>query len=387
MSLSLLPENPKSSAARPRTPTSPCQRAGFRHPVEALEGRRLFSTLIVTSTLDSGPGSLRDAIAAAQSGDTIVFSSTLSTSSTVSGSSTLLTTAMKSSSTKKGHGKPTPTPPPPPPPTPPRIALTSGELLLTKDLTIQGPGAGQLTISGSAGGNERAFEVGQTATVSLSGLTISGTSSYWASQPAGAPWAGYGGGILNHGTLTVSGCTVSGHIDGYAEGGGIFSDGTLNLNASTVSGCWAEGGSTSGGGISNWGTAMLTNTVISNNMADPDASLSYPWFNKGGGILNRGTMTLNGCTVSGNNARTAGGGIFNFSGGTLTLNSSKVSGNGSNYGGGVYNAGAMTLGNASTITANGATYGNDVDNLGSLNVLDTSTIGSLDSVVAFLEPV
>ena len=348
-----------------------------------MDERLVPSTLTVTNNHSFGPGSLQAEIAAAQSGDTIVFSSTLF------GSSTTLSSALVSRSTKStgpgknGHGKPQPPPSPPPPPPTPTITLTTGELLLTKNLTIQGPGAGQLNVTGS-GGNERAFEVAQSATVTLSGLTISGTSSYWASSPNSAAWDGYGGGILNHGTLTVSACTVSGDIFGNnTEGGGIFSDGTLILSGSTVSNGLAMGDATCGGGVSNWGTATLANTVISSNSANP-GDLSYPWFNQGGGIVNRGTLTLNGCTVSGNNARTAGGGIFN--GGTLILNGSAVLGNSSGYGGGVYNAGALTLENASHITGNGATYGGDVDNLGVLNSDGTTTIGTLDSVAAALEP-
>ena len=81
--------------------------------------------LTVTSTQDSGHGSLRAEIAASHSGDTIVFSPTL-------------------------DGK--------------TITLTSGELDLTKDLTIHGPGADDLTISGNdpvwyAGEYTRVFEV------------------------------------------------------------------------------------------------------------------------------------------------------------------------------------------------------------------------------------
>jgi hypothetical protein len=344
---------------------------------EPLESRQLLTTLTVTNTKDSGDGSLRAEIAAAQSGDTIIFASTLS-------SSAALVNSVELSTAVKGHGHGKPSPPPPPPPSVPTITLTSGELHLTKNLTIQGPGAGQLKINAS-GSNERAFEVDQTAAVALSGLTISGTSSAWASYPAAAPWDGYGGGILNHGTLTVTACTVSGVIYGYnTEGGGIFNDGTLMLTGCTVSNCNAEGTATGGAGISNWGTATLTNTVISNNMADPGL-LTYPWFNKAGGILNHGTMTLSGCTVSGNNARTGGGGIFND--GTLILNSSKVSGNSTNYGGGIYNAGTMSVQNASSITGNRAAYGGDVDNLGVLNLDGTSKIGTLDSVVGIFNPV
>jgi len=380
--------NPKRSpAAVRRIQTSTRQRASFPPRLEALEDRCLFSTLTVTSASDSGTGSLRAEIAAAQNGDTIVFSPTLSTSSALASSTTLLsfavplTSSAKSNGSNHGHGKPTaPPPPPPPPPATPAITLTSGELLLDKNLTIQGPGAGLLAIGGSG---SRAFEMAVGTTVTLSGLAIGGSSSGWAAYPDTAHWDGYGGGILNHGTLTVNGCTVNGSIEGSeSEGGAIFSDGTLILNSSTVTG-FAQGGSTSGGGISNLGSATLTNTVVSNSQADPPSTLSYPWYNKGGGIINHGTVTLNGCTVSGNNARSAGGGIFND--GTLILDNSKVFGNSTSYGGGIYNAGTITLQNSSSITGNNDAYGADVDNVGVLNRDGTSTIGILVSFFAPLD--
>src|SRR5579871_4786766 len=54
----------------------PRRRPAFRRPLlEALEGRDLPSTLTVLNALDSGAGSLRDAIGHAQDGDTIAFAS------------------------------------------------------------------------------------------------------------------------------------------------------------------------------------------------------------------------------------------------------------------------------------------------------------------------
>ena len=85
------------------------KRASFRPQLEALENRWLLSTLTVLNNLDSGAGSLRAEIAVANSNDTIIFAPSL-------------------------NGK--------------TITLTSGELDLTKNLTIQGPGASQLTVSG-----------------------------------------------------------------------------------------------------------------------------------------------------------------------------------------------------------------------------------------------
>jgi len=65
--------------------------------------------IVVTNTNDSGPGSLRDALASANDGNTIDATG-------VSGT----------------------------------ILLTSGELQITHDATINGPGAGNLAVNGNA---------------------------------------------------------------------------------------------------------------------------------------------------------------------------------------------------------------------------------------------
>src|SRR4051812_39142890 len=65
------------------------------------------ATITVTNTNDSGPGSLRQALANANKGDTITFA--------VTGT----------------------------------ITLTSGGFLVTKNVTISGPGANQLSIDGN----------------------------------------------------------------------------------------------------------------------------------------------------------------------------------------------------------------------------------------------
>jgi hypothetical protein len=387
-----LPENRKCRRWAPRsTQTSRPQPASFRPHLEALEDRCLFSTLTVTSFQDSGAGSLRATITAAESGDTIVFSPTLFNSTTTSASTSTLSAPLLSRSTKgnngKGNGKPTSPPPPPPPPPIPTITLSSGELLLAKNLTIQGPGAGQLVISGSG---SRAFEVAEGSAVTLSGLTIKGSSSFWTSYPVVTAWAGYGGGILSHGTLTLSACTVSGSVQGaLARGGGIFNDGTLNVIGCTISNSFADGSTSSyenpeaasGAGIANFGVATLTNTIISNNRAS--ATTTYPWFNKGGGILNQGTLALAGCTISGNYARNEGGGIFNS--GTLDLSGCTVSGNASgNNGDGIYNFGTVTIKNSSTLTGNTGGDTEDFFNLGVLYLDATSTIGVLAGNAAIL---
>src|SRR5262249_3657571 len=140
------------------------------------------------------------------------------------------------------------------------------------------------------------------------------------SASSGSPWDGYGGGILNHGTLTVTGCTLD---DNFAhEGGAIFNDGTL-----TVSGCEIYlNAAYKGGGISNWGTAMFIGSRLYANEASAGS---------GGCSYNHGTFTLSSCTliynlsdvIDGDNDNLLkGSGILND--GTLTVeNSSRISDN------------------------------------------------------------
>src|SRR5262249_34324637 len=67
-----------SSRRRQHTLRKPARQGrSFVPRLELLEDRTVLSTLTVTNSADSGDGSLRAAIAAAQSGDQIVFDTTL----------------------------------------------------------------------------------------------------------------------------------------------------------------------------------------------------------------------------------------------------------------------------------------------------------------------
>src|SRR5262249_45997613 len=70
---------------------------------------------------------------------------------------------------------------------------------LTRSISIEGPGADLLTVRRNTGGDYRIFTVGSSATVRLSGLTISN----------GFTFGQTGGGISNSGTLTISNSTIS----------------------------------------------------------------------------------------------------------------------------------------------------------------------------------
>jgi hypothetical protein len=290
----------------------------LRPSLESLEDRTVPSNLFVTKTLDDGtvPGTLRYAVANAQNGDNIL---------------------LKSNDLTAG------------------IVLTTGtELLLNKDLTIRPTGSGLVTVSG--GGTSRVFEVAAGHTVSLAGLLITNGS---ASQD--------GGGILNHGTLAVSSCSLTG--DSALDGGGIANGfgATLTVSASTLSGNAAS----LGGGIFNDidGTLTVSNSTLSGNFA----------IGEGGGIFNNsdGTLTVSGSTLSGNFASHLGGGIVNF--GALTVSGSGLSGNSAgDSGGGIYNFNFATLIlSGSTLSGNAATNnGGGIDNEGTLTVTNSTVSGN-----------
>ena len=260
------------------------------------------ATITVTNTNDSGPGSLRAAIAGAANGDIINFS--------VTGT----------------------------------ITLTSGELLVAKNLTISGPGAANLAISGN--NSSRVFNVGS-VTVVISGLTVqSGNANNDALFPQ------WGGGIFNAGTLDVRNSAVSGNSAG--EGGGIYNDqGTVTLTHSTLS---RNSAGIFGAGILNFmGTVTVANSTLSDNHAS--GNFDFP---SGGGIYNTtsSTLTVNNSTLSRNGAfrnfvlpgeSIPGGAIYNA--GTATVTNSTLSDNAaSTDGGGIFNSGTFLYGATLTVT-------------------------------------
>jgi hypothetical protein len=232
------------------------------------------------------------------------------------------------------------------------ITLTKGQLLIADNMTITGPGASKLTLSGNNA--SRVFNISATtAQVTISGLTISSGS------------AAYGGGIVNLGSLTVSDCALSANAASSAGGAICNIGGTLTVSGSSLSG---NSATASGGGVSNSGTATLSNSTLSGNSAllgggvlnyKQGATLTVNESSAvidntaafGGGIWNNSTVTVSASTLSANSA-TEGGGVVNI--GTLRLDKSTLSGNSAQYVGGLFNAsGTATLTNA-TIAQNSA---------------------------------
>ena len=240
------------------------------------------ATLTVTKTDDTSDGacdadcSLREAIATAESNDTIEFASPLFDS--------------------------------------PQIITLSGaegfqQLLVLKNLVINGKGAKLLTVRRRNSGSPafRVFAVGGTANVVLQGVTITGGSD-----------SGGGGGVLNDNsaTLTINNCHITGNV-AQLNGGGIRNvSGTLNVNNTTVSGNIA--GIFNGGGIaSTGGTVNITNSTISGNYSNNGQ------VGAGGIWASGGAMNITNSTITNNSSI----GIQQNTPAIVTVRNSIVAGN------------------------------------------------------------
>jgi predicted outer membrane repeat protein len=152
--------------------------------------------------------------------------------------------------------------------------------------------------------------------------------------------ASAGGGIVNYGTLILIN-SIFAH-NSAASGGAVSSAGTLTIS----DGLFSFNSATDGGAVSNGGTMTITSSVFSDNSA----------LAQGGGLAIGGTSstsTIRNSTFLRNSAGGAGGGILNFS--TLTIANSTFSGNSTtgNNGGGMANGGTATILN-STFSGNSA---------------------------------
>jgi hypothetical protein len=245
---------------------------GMRSPVR-LDQIRLTcsSNVTVTSTADSGAGSLRKALGSVCAGGTIHFAPALAGQTITN--------------------------------------LTA--LSIGKDVTIDGAAAPGLAISG--GGTARVFEVGATSTATIKNLVLKD---------------GYGfqlaGGVLNNGNLTLDHVVLTANKmttnagDFWQGGGGIYngSGATLSLVDSTVAG---NNAGWSGGGIYSFfnTTTTIVRSTISGNVSN----------DVGGGIRSLGNMTITNSTISGNTATGWHGGAIFHTDGNMEILSSTIADN------------------------------------------------------------
>ena len=190
------------------------------------------------------------------------------------------------------------------------IALTSGQIEITNAMTVQGPGADVVSVSGS--GASRVFDIN--GDVTLSGLTI---------RDGKTTSLGGAGIHIGSGTVKVNACAIINN-DASApiqSGGGIFNEsGTLTVRDSTIAN---NSASESGGGVQTGTNNPTQDTVTFLNSTIVDNVAGNP--GSGGGISTTyDAVYLTNCTVVGNTA--SFGGNLAIDGGTMTLGNTIVAG-------------------------------------------------------------
>jgi CSLREA domain-containing protein len=257
-----------------------------RATLEVIEARRLLSTIIVNTLADESVAnsttSLREAIAAAVAGDTVKFQAGMSGT----------------------------------------ITLSSGALVVGKNLTVVGPGAAAIKISGNDA--SRVLDIAAGVNVSLSGLTfIHGRAEM-------------GGGIRNAGALSLTKCALTNNAAIGGNGQIVEPPGTAGgLNQ-------PNGGPGVGGGIYNTGRLTADACTFTDNSAvggDGTADTVFSPITTGSGGDGLGGAVYDGsdrqtrftdCVFSANRAsggtgsyaaggRAAGGAVFDDNGGELKL--------------------------------------------------------------------
>jgi hypothetical protein len=312
-----MPNAPRSvlNASRPK-PMAACVAAIFSlSPLGAYAA----STWTVTSCADSGPGSLRDTIAAATtlSGDTV---------------------DLRQLPTTYGCSA---------------ITLETGAIAISQSsLTLQGPGIDSLAISGQ--NSQQVLTHTGVGSVSIDDLSI--TNGYAHTSYAAAK----GGCIYSAGTMLLKHVNVAGcraYTDsGTALGGGIFAANGLTLEYSALESNIANGGyagSAEGGGAFTFGPFESRYSTVTANQAKGKAY--------GGGLYLLGNATIIASTISGNRSENNIGGLsivaISPENLTATISNSTISGNSAaKVIGGVYaNFGTIKINN-STIAFNTARY-------------------------------
>jgi hypothetical protein len=222
------------------------------------------ATVVVSNLNDGGAGSFRSVVASAAPGDTIAFGALSGT-----------------------------------------ITLTTAPITLSVPLTIAGPVANVLTISGNA--TQRLFV--NSSTVTISGLTLQ-------NGRAGAVDL-QGGAIYNTGNLTLD--HVALRANSAFDGGGAIANvstaagnGILTIRASELSGNSVTDSSGIGGGAilsratpGGVGSVTLINSTVSGNLAT-----AMPLGMVGGGVVvSHGELRVIASTIAGNSAGAGGGNI------------------------------------------------------------------------------
>ena len=287
------------------------------------------ATYTVSTTVDSGSGSLREAVSLANANpgvDTIDFSVVAGT-----------------------------------------IIDLASELLITESVTISGPTAGNAgSVILDGGGANRHINADFPSInghiVTLENITLE-NGKYDSTGIAYGPLIGGGAVVVQNADLVLNHSLISNNsttgLNNNAVGGGIHViNGDAILTLSTVSGNSTTGIAAEGGGLSvSNGNVTLTQSTLSGN-----STIGY--FAKGGGLsLINGNITLTQSTLSGNSTTgtNANGGGLSVVNGNVTLTQSTLSGNSSTgtnaIGGGIAVNGGYTTLKQSTVFDNHSAFG------------------------------
>jgi hypothetical protein len=301
--------------------TAPGRKPSRRYRPECapLEGRTLLSTFTVTNLHDSGAGSLRAAISAAEAAPgngTVMFAPGLAG------------------------------------------AINLGSpLAISGNLSIQGPGASAIALDGQYAIRDLVVNAG--ATASISGLTVTGGFGYT------------GGGLLNNGTLTLANMTFKsndagdgGHVTGDLPGTGGAIDNVagavLTISSSQFTGNYAYNGQgggaiTSAGSLTMSTSAFTGNTVRYGDIGGPDGAALYNTAtaildlctftaNSFNSVDSTGTLTLRRSTITGDSM------LGLVCSGNATIDSCTLSGNGEGEGSSVYSDGGVCVARGGMVT-------------------------------------
>ena len=290
------------------------------------------ATITVTNSLDSGLGSLRQAVLNASPGDRIVFSPATFNHAVT-------------------------------------ITLNS-QIEISKSLTIDG--AVGNVVTPTLDGNwafHRILLIHPNTYVVLNRLKfVRGLDS--------ACDVCSGGAIHNEGVLSITASTFISNTSNYNMGGAIYSSGTLTITSSYFSQNTSnESGYGYGGAIFNYGQAYVLDSQFKDNFADMKGGAIFNDYIIGHLIIIRSVFThnqaYNGAGVFNfdlaslevsdssfiNNDADSGGGIFNTDFATLTVTNSTFFSNQGRTGGGIYNLGAYAKIAGSTFRGNNLEYG------------------------------
>jgi len=254
--------------------------------------------------------------------------------------------------------------------TPQTITLASGELVAANNgsLTIFGPGADKLTLSGNNA--SRIFSSGANVVVTLSNLRFT------AGNGAGALNTGRGGAIYNvGGTMTVNNSVITGNT---ANTGGALNNAAstgpaVNANL-TINNChiFNNSSTSSGGAMQNFSTSTVTiiNSTINNNTSGGSTG--------GGAIQANGTLSIANSTFANNNAPGGSGGAITFNGTAINFNNVTMIGNtATNNGGGFHRTGANPVTFRNTIISGNNGTAASPDITGAITSNGNNIIGNI----------